>query len=205
VVARSAQENVPGLYSLRSPIQVLLRVVREDPVIKALAASAALAASLVLAAAGCGDDDSGDAGSKPAAEPVAQTPAADPVEPAASRPGTKIGLIDSRWGKILSGPKTRAIYLFTREKSTKSRCYDQCAVEWPPVLTKGKPRAASGVKASKLGTTKRSDGKLQVTYAGHPLYYWYKDPPGQVVCQAVNEFGGYWYVVEPSGDAITES
>jgi predicted lipoprotein with Yx(FWY)xxD motif len=123
---------------------------------------------------------------------------------AASKPGTKIRLMDSRWGQILAGPKSRAIYLFTREKSTKPRCYGQCAVEWPPVLTKGRPLAAAGVKASELGTTKRRDGRRQVTYNGHPLYYWYRDPPGEVYCQAVNEFGGLWYIVDPAGDAITE-
>ncbi len=118
--------------------------------------------------------------------------------------GTKLRLMDSRWGDILAGPKSRAIYLFTREKGTRSRCYGQCAVEWPPVLTKGKPRAAAGVDASRLGTTKRRDGRIQVTYAGNPLYYWYRDPPGEVFCQAVKEFGGWWYVVDPGGRAITE-
>jgi predicted lipoprotein with Yx(FWY)xxD motif len=158
----------------------------------------------VLWAPGCGDGDDEEPAKAPATAPGEQRPASQPVQEAAATPGTKIRLIDSRWGKILAGPKSRAIYLFTREKSAKSRCYGECAVEWPPVLTKGKPRAASGVKASELGTTKRRDGKLQVTYNGHPLYYWYKDPPGQVFCQAVDEFGGFWYVVDPAGRAITD-
>jgi predicted lipoprotein with Yx(FWY)xxD motif len=167
----------------------------------ALATVAALGASLVFAAPGCGDDDPERTAETPAPAPAA--PAAQEVRPAAAAPGTKLRLIDSRWGKILAGPKSRAIYLFTREKGTKSKCYGQCAVEWPPVLTKGKPRAAAGLDAA-LGTTKRRDGKSQVTYNGHPLYYWYKDPPGQVFCQAVDEFGGFWYIVDPDGKAITE-
>ena len=118
--------------------------------------------------------------------------------------GTKLRLLDSRWGEILAGPKSRAIYLFTRERSTRPRCYGECAAEWPPVLTKGRPRAAAGVDASKLGTTKRKDGKTQVAYNGHPLYYWYRDPPGKVFCQAVKEFGGWWYIVDPAGRAITD-
>jgi predicted lipoprotein with Yx(FWY)xxD motif len=129
---------------------------------------------------------------------------AAPPAMAASERGAKLRLIDSRWGRILAGPGNQAIYLFTRERSAKSRCYGQCAVEWPPVLTKGRPRAARGVDAAKLGTTKRRDGKTQVTYAGHPLYYWYRDPPGKVFCQAVEEFGGFWYIVDPDGAAITD-
>ena len=169
-----------------------------------LATVTALGLGLMFAAPGCGNDDSEGPADKPGAAPPATTPAPESTQPAASKPGTKLRLIDSRWGKILAGPKKQAIYLFTREKGTKSRCYGQCAVEWPPVLTRGKPKAAAGVDADGLGTTTRRDGKTQVTYKGHPLYYWYKDPPGQVYCQAVEEFGGFWYVVDRDGNAITE-
>jgi predicted lipoprotein with Yx(FWY)xxD motif len=170
---------------------------------RTLATLALIGGGLLIAAPGCGDDDGGEPAATP--EAPAETTAAEPAQPSKSKPGTTIGLIDSRWGKILAGPKSRAIYLFTKEKGTKPGCYGQCAVEWPPVLTNGRPGAGSGVDAAELGTTKRSDGKLQVTYNGEPLYYWYKDPPGQVLCQAVNEFGGFWYIVDPDGDAITQS
>ena len=110
--------------------------------------------------------------------------------------------MSTNYGTILAGPKRRAIYLFTREGGTKPRCFGECEKAWPPVLTKGEPKAAKGVDGGELGTTKRSDGKRQVTYNGHPLYYWYGDPPGKVLCQAVHEFGGFWYVVDSRGKAI---
>jgi predicted lipoprotein with Yx(FWY)xxD motif len=92
--------------------------------------------------------------------------------------------------------------LFTRDSSQKSRCYGGCASVWPPYLTAGQP-TVTGVPASLLGTTRRSNGARQVTYAGHPLYHYTGDrKPGDVLCQAVSEFGGGWYVVSPSGSAI---
>jgi len=120
-----------------------------------------------------------------------------------SRRGASLKVMNSRYGRMLFDGKGRALYLFTREPTSRSRCYGDCAVAWPPFLTKGKPRARSGVKSSLLGTTRRRDGKTQVTYAGHPLYYYVDDrEPGQVLCQDVVEFGGTWLVVSPSGSAI---
>jgi predicted lipoprotein with Yx(FWY)xxD motif len=68
------------------------------------------------------------------------------------------------------------------------------------VLTDGDPRVGAGVDAKLLGTTERDDGSTQVTYAGHPLYYYVDDPQGQVLCHNVEELGGTWLVVEPGGD-----
>ncbi len=116
----------------------------------------------------------------------------------------KLGSV-SPFGKILQDSKGRTIYLFTKESSEKSECYGECADAWPPVLTKGDPVAGGGVDAKKLGTTKRKGGGTQVTYNGHPLYYYVDEPANQVLCQAVNEFGGIWYVIDKSGDAITSS
>ena len=105
---------------------------------------------------------------------------------------------------MLFDARGRAIYLFTREPGTKSRCYGECAVAWPPVYTRGKPRALRGVDADLLGTTKRRGGRRQVTYNGHPLYYYVTDTkPGQITCQDITEFGGTWLVVDPQGNAIT--
>ena len=161
-------------------------------------------ASLVLLASACGDDDepAAERSEAPPAATVTEEPAPAPATPAKPT-GTTIRLMESDFGTILADSKRQAIYLFTREKDAESRCYGECAVEWPPVLTKGAPRAAPGIDADGLGTTKRRGGRTQVTYNGHPLYYWYKDPPGEVLCQAVEEFGGFWYVVDKSGDAIT--
>jgi len=78
-----------------------------------------------------------------------------------------------------------------------------CAALWPPLVTKGKPIAGPGVRASLLGTTKRNDGKLEVTYKGHPLYYWAGDhKPGQTTGQGLNQFGGPWWVLSPAGKEI---
>jgi len=121
----------------------------------------------------------------------------------ASRKGVSVKVRETRYGRILFSAGGRAIYLFAKEQGSKSRCYGACARAWPPVLTRGTPRARAGVDASKLGTTKRRDGKTQVTYNGHPLYYYVHDSVNQVGCQDVAEFGGKWYVVSPGGSAIT--
>jgi predicted lipoprotein with Yx(FWY)xxD motif len=116
--------------------------------------------------------------------------------------GVVVKVRNSRYGRMLFDRRNRALYLFTRERTSRSRCYGDCAKAWPPFLTKGSPRARGGAKSSLLGTTRRRDGKLQVTYHGRPLYYYVDDGPGQVLCQDVVEFGGTWLVVSPSGAAI---
>lgn len=115
---------------------------------------------------------------------------------------TEVVAAASQYGSILFGPEQQAIYLFDKETSDTSRCYGSCAEAWPPVLTKGDPRAGEGVDAKLLGTTERDDGSTQVTYDGHPLYYYVHDPPGEVLCHEVEEFGGLWLVVDMSGEAV---
>ena len=90
-----------------------------------------------------------------------------------------------------------------KESSAKSECYGACARAWPPVLTSGRPRAGRGVKAKLLGTTRRTNGKLQVIYDGQPLYYYVDDSPGNILCQNVSEFGGLWLVLSPEGAPVT--
>ena len=95
------------------------------------------------------------------------------------------------------------LYLFARDRGGRSSCSGACAKAWPPFLTKGAPRALSGVNAKVLGTTRRGNGTLQVTYAKHPLYYFKEDTkPGQIKCQNVSNFGGLWLVVAPSGKPV---
>jgi len=118
-----------------------------------------------------------------------------------SAQGTRIKVVDSDFGRVIADGKGEAFYLFDKENTKKPRCYGPCAEVWPPVLTKGKPQAAKGVKQSLLGTTRRSNGKLQVTYAGRPLYYYVDDSPGTILCHNVPEFGGLWLVVKPNGEA----
>jgi predicted lipoprotein with Yx(FWY)xxD motif len=107
-------------------------------------------------------------------------------------------------GTILVDSKNKTLYLFMKDKKDKSSCSGACATNWPPYLTTGKPKAGPGAKASLLGTTKRSDGKLQVTYNHHPLYHFKFDTKtGQTNGEGVNAFGANWYVVSPKGAKIT--
>ena len=106
---------------------------------------------------------------------------------------------DSEFGEILFDGAGQAIYLFDKEPTATPECYDDCAEAWPPVLTEGDPVAATNVLADQLGTTQRTDGATQVTYAGHPLYYYAHEGINQVLCHNVDEFGGVWLVVTPSG------
>ena len=95
----------------------------------------------------------------------------------------------------------QAIYLFDVETTARPRCYDACAEAWPPVLTAGDPVAGLGVERRLLGTTGRTDGSRQVTYNGHPLYFYAHEGKGEVECHDIFLNGGTWYVVQPGGDA----
>ena len=97
-------------------------------------------------------------------------------------------------GRILVNGKSQTLYLFEKDKKGKSACSGKCAKFWPPLLTKGKPKAGSGVKASLLGTTKRSDGTTQVTYNKHPLYRFKGDANkvGATKGEGLDAFGAEW-------------
>ena len=117
--------------------------------------------------------------------------------------GTMVKIANSPLGRILVDSKGITLYDFPPDKGTTSVCYGACAALWPPLTTHGKPIAGPGVRASLLGTTKRSDGKFEVTYGGHPLYYFVSDrKPGQTTGQGVNQFGGPWWVISPAGKEI---
>jgi predicted lipoprotein with Yx(FWY)xxD motif len=117
--------------------------------------------------------------------------------------GTKVAVHKTRLGRILVDSKGITLYDFPPDKGKTSVCYGACAALWPPLFTHGKPIAGPGVRASLLGTTKRKDGKLEVTYNGHPLYYWVGDhKPGQTTGQGINQFGGPWWVLSPTGREI---
>jgi len=166
-----------------------------------------LVAAAVIAAA-CGTSGS-PYGAAPSASPTGQ-PSASPVavspSPVASTPyaGTTIGVASTRLGEVLVGPTGRTVYLFLADSATKSSCNSAgCVQAWPPVLTNGAPKAGAGVNESLLGTIKRRDGTSEVTYAGHPLYYFVSDKkPGDVTGQGIDAFGAPWYVVAPSGMQI---
>jgi predicted lipoprotein with Yx(FWY)xxD motif len=116
--------------------------------------------------------------------------------------------VKTRHGKLgtfLVGPNGRTLYLFEKDKTKKSTCSGACATAWPPLLTTGKPKAAGKAKKSLLGTTKRSDGKTQVTYKGHPLYYFVQDKKaGDTAGEGVDGFGAEWYVVGTNGKKIED-
>jgi predicted lipoprotein with Yx(FWY)xxD motif len=111
----------------------------------------------------------------------------------------------SDFGRILFDGRGYVLYAFTRDPSGRSACAGACAKAWPPyILRVGQAlRAGSGIKSSALGTTRRNDGRRQVTYAGRPLYYYVGDRrPGQVTCQNIREFGGLWLVMRASGSLV---
>jgi len=167
----------------------------------------ALAISLAcsaLAVAACGGDDDSDADGNAAATTSTTTTAEaanqsqEPEKPS----GALVEVGDSQFGDILTDADGRTLYLFDKESTDRSECFGACEDAWPVIFTDGEPQAGKGVDQKLLGTTDHS-GKTQVTYNGHPLYYYVDDGPNEVLCQGVDEFGGLWLVVDPSsGDAI---
>ena len=107
-------------------------------------------------------------------------------------------------GKILVDSRGHTLYLFKKDKGTKSACFGQCAKFWPPLRTNGKPKVGRGASAAKVGTTKRYDGKRQVTYKGHPLYTFQKDKKaGETNGEGLTAFGASWFAVSPSGNQVS--
>jgi predicted lipoprotein with Yx(FWY)xxD motif len=158
-----------------------------------------IAAIVAVGVAGCGSSTS-------SANDDHMTPAtttATASTATAGARGPKLKVISSDYGAILADGHGKALYLFTADKDKASTCSGDCATAWPPYIVKKAPTAVSGAKPGLVGATRRSDGKLQATYAGHPVYYYEGDrSPGEVNCQAAVEFGGYWYVVRSNGRAV---
>ena len=157
------------------------------------------AASVALAVAGCGG---GGAGDSSASGGGAYGGSNSTTKPAASTTAT-LAVGKTSLGKILVGERGRSLYLFEKDKSPTSTCNGACAAVWTPFTTVGKPKAAAGVESAKLTTSKRADGKQQVVYAGHPLYYYVPDTKaGQTTGQKLDQFGAEWYVVSPAGQKV---
>jgi predicted lipoprotein with Yx(FWY)xxD motif len=122
-----------------------------------------------------------------------------------SEAGQTLKLRNTRYGPILFDGRDRVLYGFTRDKrGGKSTCYGACATAWPVYFAKGKVSAMRGVKQSLIGTVRRRNGRLQVTYNGWPLYFYAHEGPREVKCQNVNEFGGLWLVVKANGRLVRE-
>jgi predicted lipoprotein with Yx(FWY)xxD motif len=119
--------------------------------------------------------------------------------------GTVVSTATSSLGQILVGARGHTLYLLKNDRNGKSACTGKCATFWPPLITTGKPRATTGAKSSLLGTIKRADGRLQVTYNHHPLYTFQKDTKkGQTTGEGVNAFGALWYAVSPAGTTVVK-
>jgi predicted lipoprotein with Yx(FWY)xxD motif len=154
--------------------------------------STTFCAVLAAVAVGCGgDSETASSNTGGGHAPV--------TAPATAAAGTRIVARSSRFGRMLFNSKRQAIYIFELDKRRRSNCHDDCAELWPPVYTKGKPRAGSGVRSALLGTIKRRGGRLQVTYSGKPRYYYAHEGPGEVLCHNVHLNGGLWWVVGPNG------
>jgi predicted lipoprotein with Yx(FWY)xxD motif len=109
----------------------------------------------------------------------------------------------SKLGMVLVDGSGRTLYLFEKDRPNQSACAGACAAAWPIDHSSGTPKAGSGVKAALLGTIKRSDNTTQVTYNGHPLYYYSGDTgAGQENGQGVDAFGAAWFVVAPTGGKV---
>jgi predicted lipoprotein with Yx(FWY)xxD motif len=118
---------------------------------------------------------------------------------AAPEVAARVSVRSTEFGKALFGPSGKVLYVFGADRGTTSRCYGVCAAAWPPLLTTARPLAGAGVESKLLGMTKRQDGRLQVTYNGHPLYYYSADKVGKVMCQHANMHGGIWLIIKPNG------
>lgn len=126
--------------------------------------------------------------------------AATQADAAKAKKTTRLELRKSKYGKVLFAGNGRALYLFSSDTPGVSNCSGECAAAWPPFYARGKLVAGDGVNRKLLGRTTRSDGRRQVTYKGHPLYFYVHDPRGQILCHNVFEFGGDWLVVRASGN-----
>jgi predicted lipoprotein with Yx(FWY)xxD motif len=179
------------------------------------ALAAATLAVAGLAVAGCGSSSS-SGGSAAGGYPSASTASASTTPASAggsatgaansgaAASGTVLTTEHASQGTVLAaGPKHLTVYLFEADKGSTSSCSGACAQVWPPVTTSGAPKTEGGAVAGDVGTTTRSDGTKQLTYKGHPLYYYVSDQhAGETTGQGSMSFGAGWYVLSPQGSKI---
>lgn len=171
-----------------------------------LAAAGVAAISL---AAGCGSSSQKSSSSPTTTAPPSSSAPAYPTAPSTTTPaptgGTALKFGTPKFPTAMTDSTGKAIYLFEADKSSSSTCEGACATAWPPVPAAGTPSITGGDMA-KLGTTTRADGTKQLTYNGHPLYYFAGDAkPGDTNGQGSKAFGAEWYLLGPDGDSIDES
>jgi predicted lipoprotein with Yx(FWY)xxD motif len=162
-----------------------------------VAAASLIAFALVIA--GCGGSSSSPYSSSQPSSTTASNTAGSGAETIAAAGNSELGtlLVDS---------KGFTVYNFAKDRGMTSSCYGACAEFWPPVTTEGAPTSGEGAQASKLGTTKRKDGTVQVTYAGKPLYTFAEDEqPGEASGNGITAFGAVWNAVTPSGTVVASA
>jgi predicted lipoprotein with Yx(FWY)xxD motif len=160
----------------------------------------ALGAAVVVAACSSGGTSSAAA---PAASPAGGSSSSAGAG-ASSSGGTVITTAKSSGGTVLASSSGRAVYLWAKDTGDMSNCNGACAGAWPPVTTTGTATASGGAQASDIGTITRSDGTKQVTYDGHPLYYFSGDSgAGTASGQGSDAFGAKWWLVAPTGSDVT--
>jgi predicted lipoprotein with Yx(FWY)xxD motif len=173
------------------------------------AGTIAVLGTSALLAAGCGSSKSSSSNS---AASTPSTTAQSSSSAAATSSGSGTGTMitvkrAAKLGTVLAaGPQKMTVYLFEGDRGTSSSCAGPCVGVWPPVTTSGAPIASGGAVLVDLGTIKRSDGTTQITYKGHPLYYFAKDKDsGDSYGEGVHGFGSSWYVLSPRGSKIDNS
>jgi predicted lipoprotein with Yx(FWY)xxD motif len=168
------------------------------------AVTALIGVSVLVAACGSSGSTTTTAAAAGGSTATATSSTATATPAAATGAGAKVSTTSGSQGTFLTGAGGRALYLWVADAKGMSSCSGACAKAWPPLTTHGKPVASGSVKASQLGTIKRSDGTEQVTYNGHPLYYFEGDPKsGTTTGQGSDAFGAKWWLVTPAGAAIT--
>ena len=170
----------------------------------------AAATTVALLVAGCGSSSKSTTttAAAPAASAAVQstaTPASSGATPAAA--AVMVATKHAKLGTILAvGSKKATVYLFEADKGPSSTCTGACATVWPPVTSTANPTAAGSAIAANLGTITRADGTKQVTYKGHPLYYYAKDgDSSDAYGQGIKSFGADWYVLAPTGKKVDKS
>jgi predicted lipoprotein with Yx(FWY)xxD motif len=159
-------------------------------------------AAFAVALGGCGEEDDADMRVSGGGSGVTERDEATPADEPAAKPrrAATIVLRGSEFGSMLFNSAKQAIYVFENDRPNETVCYGECAEAWPPVYTEGPPKAGRDVDESLLGAIERRDGRMQVTYAGKPLYFYAHESPGEVRCHNVDLNGGLWWVVGPDGE-----
>ena len=159
---------------------------------------AAVVAAPALLVAACGNSGTTNAGSSSAGGSASSAAG-----------GSKSATVETHSGPLgtyLTDGSGRTVYLFAKDHGMQSSCSGPCASVWPPLVAKGTLTASGGAKTSMLATVTRSDGSKQVTYHGHPLYYFASDTSaGSTSGEGVNNYGAKWWVVSPAGASITKA